>query len=137
MTQTTYVARALVLNSQDEVLLLVRSATDPTRPGDFDFPGGGVDEVESPHDGAAREILEETGIVIQPNELTLAYADTRLNRGKSTLRLLFVARTGAADVKLSDEHSAYEWVRLADVPTRFPHPVWSKAIAYLLENKVL
>lgn len=56
------VARVLLLSEQDEILLLAGS--DPTQPakGHWWFtPGGGLEESESFHEAAARELFEETG----------------------------------------------------------------------------
>jgi 8-oxo-dGTP pyrophosphatase MutT (NUDIX family) len=56
------VARVLLLSEQDEILLLAGS--DPTQPakGHWWFtPGGGLEETESFHEAAARELFEETG----------------------------------------------------------------------------
>jgi 8-oxo-dGTP pyrophosphatase MutT (NUDIX family) len=56
------VARVLLLSEHDEILLLAGS--DPTQPtkGHWWFtPGGGLEESESFHEAAARELFEETG----------------------------------------------------------------------------
>jgi 8-oxo-dGTP pyrophosphatase MutT (NUDIX family) len=44
---------------------------DPVRPGErwWFTPGGGLDEGETPAQGAARELLEETGLRVDPAEL--------------------------------------------------------------------
>lgn len=55
-------ARVLLLDPGDRILLMKgRLASDPTAPGGW-FPiGGGVEAGETLFDGAAREIVEETG----------------------------------------------------------------------------
>ena len=57
-----------VIVEHNERLLLVRHV----RPGRYDFwvaPGGGVQGLEQLHQAAAREAMEETGLVIEPAEL--------------------------------------------------------------------
>lgn len=135
---TSLVAKTLVINERDEVLLLVRSGDDMIRPGDFDFPGGGVDEGEALHSAAVREIFEEAGLELGEDDLKLVFTHTEVNREKNTLRFLFAARLQADQpIRLSHEHSGCEWVRIDQVPARFPHPVWGAAVAYLLEHKVI
>ncbi|SCF32317.1 ADP-ribose pyrophosphatase YjhB, NUDIX family [Micromonospora viridifaciens] len=62
-------ARVLLVDACDRVLLF--AGTDPGRPGhDYWFtPGGGLHAGESPAEGAARELAEETGLRVTPAEL--------------------------------------------------------------------
>ncbi|SCL21354.1 ADP-ribose pyrophosphatase YjhB, NUDIX family [Micromonospora rhizosphaerae] len=62
-------ARVLLVDAADRVLLF--AGTDPARPGHSYWftPGGGLDPGESPADGAARELAEETGLRLTPDEL--------------------------------------------------------------------
>ncbi|MFG1720569.1 NUDIX hydrolase [Micromonospora chalcea] len=62
-------ARVLLVDASDRVLLF--EGSDPARPGHryWFTPGGGLDAGESPADGAARELAEETGLRLAPAEL--------------------------------------------------------------------
>lgn len=62
-------ARVLLVDASDRVLLF--AGTDPGRPGHAYWftPGGGLDAGESPAEGAARELAEETGLRLTPAEL--------------------------------------------------------------------
>jgi ADP-ribose pyrophosphatase YjhB (NUDIX family) len=57
----------------DGKLLLVRRAIEP-RIGFFSSPGGFCDRGEPPHHAAARETLEETGLVVETKELLGVFA---------------------------------------------------------------
>jgi ADP-ribose pyrophosphatase YjhB (NUDIX family) len=59
----------LLVNDADQVLLF--RGGDPARPGLrwWFTPGGGLDAGESPAQGAARELAEETGLRARPAQL--------------------------------------------------------------------
>lgn len=62
-------ARVILVDRADRTLLL--RGGDPARPHLHWWftPGGGLDDGETPAQGAARELLEETGLRIDPADL--------------------------------------------------------------------
>src|SRR5271167_3460088 len=56
-----------VIIHQDRVLL-VRRATEPLK-GEWSVPGGVLELGEKLHDGIRREVMEETGLDVQPGEV--------------------------------------------------------------------
>lgn len=63
-------ARVLLVDGRSRVLLF--HGCDPADDGAGDWwftPGGGLDPGETPAQGAARELAEETGLVVTPAEL--------------------------------------------------------------------
>lgn len=64
VTKVEVATKVIILNQKNEVLLLVRSESDPYAPGTYDFPGGRLNLWETPVDGAKRETFEETGIIL-------------------------------------------------------------------------
>ena len=63
------VSKALIKNKNSKYLLLYREDTHPNFPGHFDLPGGEVESEETSKTTTVREVQEETGICIYPNNL--------------------------------------------------------------------
>lgn len=61
---TVHVAAAVVVNSENEVLIAKR-AVDAHQGGLWEFPGGKVEAGETVEQALARELLEETGIRVE------------------------------------------------------------------------
>ena len=132
------IAKAALFNEKNEILLLTRSATDKTRPGEYDFPGGGVDHGESVTEAMLRETLEEIGITLDATDITLMYSKTDYYDEKSRIRFLYVGKMSASTtITLSDEHSAYQWMAYDEVIKNYNHPVWVGGLKYLVEHKQL
>lgn len=133
------VAKSVILNEEGRILLLRRSKSDPRRPGEYDFPGGGVDHGEDLAEAAARELHEEAGLDVEPGELTLVYAATQLytDKQESVTRLLFVARVANNAVKLSFEHDEYQWQPAEQALALFPHPFYGTGLRYAVEHNLL
>ena len=103
-----------ILNGKNEVLLVKRADDDDDFPGFWELPGGGMDYGEDPQASLKREIQEECGIdaeVLYPlvvNTYTMPIGDTETQRLEITF--LCKRKNPQQEVKLSHEHSAYQWV---------------------------
>src|SRR5260221_7947749 len=135
------VAKTVLINPSGELLLLRRSQTDTRRPGQWDFPGGNVEEGEYIENACVREILEESGITVSANDLRLFWADadaivpevadaTTLN----IVWLFYRAKVPKTEPKLSYEHDLSQWMDPAEalkVITYQRHPdMLSYALKY-------
>lgn len=65
----------IVLQYRDEILVVKSWMGN----GLWSLPGGGLKRHEQPIDGAVREIYEETGVVIDKDQLTLLFETTSVN----------------------------------------------------------
>lgn len=135
-----YVAKSIVCRADGKFLVLKRSSTDSHAPGRVDLPGGGVEAGESYTTAAVREIAEEAGLTVSPEQLRLVYAMSRLSprSDEVIVRFLFVAHVDvAAAVTLSYEHDAYEWCDLASLRNVFEDTSWGEAIEFLATHHIL
>lgn len=107
------IAKILIYNPNNEILVLQRSSTHPRYAHHLDFPGGEVEKNETPEIAIARELLEETGIQVEARELSQS-AEKQMTDDKKYL--LFTAHTDdEASVKLSWEHESYRWLSKKEI----------------------
>jgi bis(5'-nucleosidyl)-tetraphosphatase len=82
--------------------------------GHWDFPKGAVEKGETEQEAARREIMEETGLKIDsfiPDFRKKIEYHYRRSGGLSHKQVVFfLARAERDDVKISFEHSGYEWL---------------------------
>ena len=109
---------ALIVNEFGE-LLVARRANDPGK-GMLDLPGGFIDLDEDAESAVCREILEETGLRVDPKEIR--YLISVPNRYPfsgivcRTIDLFFEVRVfGRPAVKAMDDVASLQWVPLEDL----------------------
>jgi ADP-ribose pyrophosphatase YjhB (NUDIX family) len=88
-------------------LLLRRSFTDPSRPGEWDHPGGHIDPGETPEQAAVREVWEESGLRIRPEQLQFVRKVAKPEKGVYWFYRADLPESAADHVRLSDEHMNY------------------------------
>jgi 8-oxo-dGTP diphosphatase len=137
--ETILVAKALILDSQNNCLVLRRSKTHPDSALKPDLPGGQVDEGETLQQAIGREIAEETGLSVEPEKIHVLFATTDASRGRNMIR--FTAATRIAGPKpavtISWEHDSAQWMPLGEVLGHMEHPEYLKGITHILENHLL
>jgi len=125
------VSKVFVRRTSDGKYLVLRSGAWEERPDRSqkpDFAGGVVEPGERIEQGAARELLEETGLDVQPADLTLVYTTSFLSDkdGAAVNRLVyFVEIEGEPEVTLSWEHEEFWWAtadELRALDIRAPYP---------------
>ncbi len=95
-----------VLNSKNQVLML-----KSPRYGDWEFPGGQIEESETIPHGLEREILEETGIIVKTKSLIGVYSNIRT---PSIVMLDFLCEYVSGNPQPSNESSDVKWVNQED-----------------------
>ena len=114
------------------LLLLKRRPDDDLYPDLWDIPGGRLDRNESARAGLAREIAEETGLILQScRPLTVWDFD---NQGTRALGLSFLATCNEAAPRISGEHEKLAWMAPQDLD-RFPMaPNLQQEIAWIISK---
>jgi 8-oxo-dGTP diphosphatase len=116
---------AFVTNAQGQVLML----KSPRR-GDWEFPGGQVEEGETLMQALEREVFEETGIKVIPKSLIGVYSNTKK---PSILMLDFACEYVSGEPKTSAESLLVEWVAKDEALLRVKHPSIHRRLKTMLE----
>jgi 8-oxo-dGTP diphosphatase len=105
--------KAVVVDDQNRMLLLRRSAANRNFIGKWEWPGGKVDEGEDFATAVVRESEEETGLAVEITDLAGA---TRFEMPALHVVLLCMeARAHDGEIRLSQEHDEFAWVAPADL----------------------
>lgn len=103
--------KVVILNQQNQVLVIRRSEK-MSRPGGWDFPGGGLDR-EDPESGILREIKEETELSVTELQSVVCLTQD-LEKESPMLIIGYRARATSTVVQLSWEHDQFKWVDLPE-----------------------
>jgi len=97
---------AVVIDDDGQVLVAQRRDN-----GKWQLPGGVLELEESIHQGVRREVLEETGVLVEPERLTGVYKNLTLG----VVALVFRARVVQGAPRPTEESAQVEWWTPADV----------------------
>lgn len=84
--------------------------------GKWSFPGGGVHECEDSKAGACREVFEEIGLTIAPNDIKfLVKGITKYVFAGKKFVVYEATHTKKPEIKLDAELNGFRWVDSAEI----------------------
>jgi 8-oxo-dGTP diphosphatase len=124
--QKMIVSKVIIKSDQGNILIL-KSNYKKT----WQFPGGGVDNNESPEAGAVREVREETGLTVKPEDLSVV--GTIYKQDEELLFIIYEynisIREDTVITVQDDESTAYKFIDIKDaVPylSEYYEDFWQK-----------
>ena len=106
------VAAALII-SGGKILIARRKMGEP-HAGYWEFPGGKVEEGESPQECLERELIEELGLKVKAGDI-IAKSEDRSGHCSFTIMAIEAELLGG-EIKLT-VHDRVDWVNLKDLQT--------------------
>jgi mutator protein MutT len=99
-------------------VLLVRRATEPLK-GEWSVPGGMLELGEKLHDGLRREVLEETGLHVEPGDVLDVFDSIfRDEQGRTQFHYVlidYICRAVSGEAKAGSDVSEVKWVEEKDL----------------------
>ncbi len=121
-----------VLVVKDGKVLLNRRGIDPHK-GEIDVVGGFLNYGENPLDGAKREAMEETGLIVEPLEIVDIIIDEYGAGGLKTLNIFYLAKVLSGKEVAMDDAASLHWVDIDKVPTNVGFKSTQEALKKLKE----
>ena len=114
---------------RDGKLLVVRRLPEDSFGGQYEIPGGGVDEGETFTEGAARETLEETGLRVSGVTGQFEGLDYQTDGKPKVRQLNYKVEVEQGEVRLEpSEHDDYKWISEADIDTLSTSPEMAQCL---------
>ncbi len=115
------VAKIVVIDNKNRVLMLTRSNYHKKYAGELDLPGGHLKENEPLNKGLKREVKEETGLDIEK----AVFFKTIKNKH------FYFVKYNSQPIKLSDEHVDYRFYKKKELN---PEKTFEKIAIEVLEK---
>ena len=130
---TLLVVAAALADAQGRVLLQQR-APGRSMAGLWEFPGGKVEEGETPEVALVRELEEELGIIVDTRDLSATAFASAPNGERHMILLLYVCRIWSGEPRALDA-SALQWLLPADM-RGLPMPPADEPLVAMLERLI-
>lgn len=105
---------AAVLVQEGSRVLLVQRANEPFR-GLWTLPAGFINGGEDPAEAAARECLEETGLIVKVTQVHDVIAGREHERGADFV-IVYLAEVVSGEMIPADDADAVEWFERSNLP---------------------
>jgi len=101
----------------NKILVLKRTRPSSDGYGYWEFPGGGLEYGETPHQALIRELKEETGLDIHILKPVYTFTAIRPDSNYQTVGIGFLCIPTNDHVVISDEHTDYRFVDEEELKT--------------------
>ncbi len=110
----------VILRKDNKIALLQRAATASFAPGDYCLVGGAVEKHETFRVALVREVYEEVGVIIQPQDLHFVHVFYRTNKIQEIVACVFVCDLwqGEPYNKEPEKHTDLAWFALDELPAK-------------------
>ncbi len=124
---------ALILENELGQVIIEKATYKPY----WTFPGGLVDPGESPKQTAVREVLEELGLIIQPDTVEFVAIVSRTSDAAETYQFLFRAMvsSGVLDHVVREESEIEAWSVTTKDKVIAADRVYAKAVMHWAEGR--
>jgi 8-oxo-dGTP diphosphatase len=109
------VGAAVVVFNDDGRLLMVRRGRGASRSGLWSIPAGFVDYGEEIRTAAARELLEETGLIADVGDVVFVASNFH-DPAKLTVGIWFAGTVTGGTLEAGDDADAVGWFDLGNLP---------------------
>jgi len=117
-TRFTYIGSAYLFLIKDNQILLQRRFNTGFEDGNYGVPAGHLDGGETAREGCAREIREEIGIVIKPEDLQVVHVMHRKARADERIDFFMVCSQYEGEIVNNelDKCDDLQWFPLDSLP---------------------
>jgi 8-oxo-dGTP diphosphatase len=128
MTTTAQPVVSMAIIAHDGAVLMIRRRQ---KEGEllWAFPGGAVEEGETPEEAAVREVAEEVGLTVVAEKVLGDRIHPKT--GRAMVYTACTVEGGDLSVLDEDEIAEVAWVKHDDIPAHVPYGLFEPVQAYL------
>lgn len=131
MSHLFIAAVCALIRKDGRILSMRRSLSKDAAPGIWEAVSGRIEHGEEPLDAVRREILEETGLEtrVDPRPISAFHA---YRSGIPMVIVYYLADWVSGEVRMSEEHDAWEWLDADSFAERTPIAKLAAAVRQVL-----
>lgn len=114
----TYIGSSYLILIQDDKILLLRRCNTGFEDGNYGLPAGHLDGNETAREGGAREVMEEIGIEIKPEDMNVVHVMHRKARKDERIDFFMTSEDYSGEVHNTEPDKCNElsWFSLDELP---------------------